>query len=173
MKGLAGLNLPLRTTDPTPPEDGLTIYSKNGIVYSIDPAGLVEVITNIGGGAGGGSNDHIDLSIDAAQDILAYKIITVNTSGDAVYASSDNLDHVNRILGIAKGSVQTGHKVHIRNKGLLSNSGWSWTPNQILYLGLNGDITANPNIGLFSNSIGFAVTNNIILVNISRSIIRG
>lgn len=174
MKTLAGLNIPERLTDPPAPSEGIIIYSKNGIIHSIDSTGIVEVLTNIGSSGGsGGSNDHVDLPFDAGQPILAYKVITLNNTGHAIYASSDNLNHVNKVLGVSKNAANTGHRITIRNTGLLTNIGWQWSAGQPLYLGLNGDITSSADTGLFSNNIGYAVTETTIFINIGRSIVRG
>lgn len=121
----------------------------------------------------GSPNDSVDIELTAGQDVLAYTVITTNLSGQAVPASADNLNHINRIIGVSQTSATTGQTTSVRKTGVLTNQGWNFTPNQLLYLGLNGDIVTNPNLGAFSTYIGYALTANKILINIGRSIVRG
>lgn len=120
-----------------------------------------------------GSSDHVSVNFVAAESILANKLITTDSTGKAVYASSDNLDDVSRVLGVSENSASANSTVTVRESGILSNSGWNFTPKQKLYLGLNGDIVTSPDTGLFTNSIGHALTQTKIFINIGRSIIRG
>lgn len=119
------------------------------------------------------SSPNSSLSFNSAETILAYKLITTNIDGLAIYASSDNFSSINKIIGVSKNSATVGGLVYVETSGLLTNTGWNWVPGQLLYLGLNGDITSSTNTGIFSNNIGYAVTSDSIFINIGRSIVRG
>ena len=173
MKSLSGINIPERLTDPSPPLEGIEIYSKNGLIYSIDSTGLIEVLTNTQSGGNGGSNDHVDISLDAGEVILANTVLTTNESGHVVTASSSNLLHVNKILGVSRNAGQVGHVIRTRVSGILTNTSWNFPPNSPLYLGINGEVTSDPNSGLFMNQIGHSLTETTIYINVGRSIVRG
>lgn len=134
------------------------------IVDNTDPKN--PVINAIGGGGSAVTYTKI-----AGQELNAYKILTTNALGRAIYASADNLAHVGKIIGISQTSANTGGIVIVQEDAEITNAGWNFAVGALLYLGLNGDIVTNQ-IGLFSNAIGYAVTSNTIKIRIGRSIIR-
>lgn len=120
-----------------------------------------------------GTPDHITIDFVSGDEVLAHKILTTDSLGRVIHASADNLDHISRIVGVVENAGSIGDTVGVRKSGVLSNIGWNFTPKQNLYLGLNGDIVTDPNQGLFSNYIGYALTQTQIFINIGRSVIRG
>lgn len=127
-----------------------------------------EMPTDIGAGDGGGST----FNAVAGVDIARYKILSSNGVGQAILASSDDITHVGRILGVADHSAQVGQTLKVKTIGELKNVTWNWTARHPLFLGLNGDFTQNPLTGTHTVQVGYAVNSTTILLNIGHPIIR-
>lgn len=107
----------------------------------------------------------------AAVNLNAYKIITTDSTGKAIYGDSGNLDHKGKILGVSLNSALTGSNINIITFGSITNTGWSFTPEQSLYVGLNGEISTIQ-VGLFSQYLGYAVTPTEIFIRLGKTIVR-
>jgi len=114
----------------------------------------------------------IPINFIAASSIIAFKLITTDETGKAVYADANNLSHVHSVFGVAATSAATGNNIIVKRSGIITNTGWTWTAKQFLYLGLNGDITPSQ-VGLICVSIGYAINATEILLNIQTGTIRG
>ena len=113
----------------------------------------------------------LPITFIAATNIIAYKLITTSSTGQAVYADANNLTHVHSVLGIATNAAQPGSSIEVKQTGIISNSGWNWIPKQFLYLGFNGDIITSQ-VGLICVSIGYAINSTEISLNINQGILR-
>lgn len=120
---------------------------------------------NIFGQQGGQSGDIFtaDTSLDA------YKAVTFLTNGNVAYASSNNINHHDKVIGV---TLNSGTTVTVQSKGIVDNPSWNWTPNQIVYLGLNGNLTSDPFSGSIVQQIGVAETATKIFVKIPAGIRR-
>ena len=107
----------------------------------------------------------------AAENIIAYKLVTTDDSGQAIYLSAADTDHVGSTVGIATISALAGNSVTIQESGLVTNAGWMWTPKSLLYVGLDGDITT-AQTGVFSQYVGYAVSATEILIRFGRPVRR-
>lgn len=118
------------------------------------------------GGGSGGATDSLDLVFNNA-NASAYKIVVLNANTQTILASSKNLNHINKVLGIRDSS---GNTVSF---GIITNNNWNWEPETTLYLGDSGDITTVSAVdgSLFSLSIGYAVANNKVLVRVGTPIV--
>lgn len=121
-------------------------------------------------GTGGGSGSPL-ISLVAATDLIAFKVLTSDATGKATYADAGTLAHAGRVIGVGTVASLTGGSVTIAEDGVLSNAGWAWSPGVPLYLGISGDIVTTQ-VGVFSVQIGYAITATSIQVNIGNSIIR-
>lgn len=104
----------------------------------------------------------------AVIETLSFKIVTAELE----YASSNNLNHVDRILGITTNSANIGNKIIIRLKGNIVNPTWDWDISKPVYLGLDGELTQIiPEEG-FIHKIGIASSSTKLFIHLnSRSII--
>lgn len=170
MKNVSGIEIPI-TTDESIPELGYgKIVARPEGFYRKDSDGNLHKLLE---DEDVPPSSQLDLPLVADENILAYKVVRANSLGKAVYASADNLSDANKVLGVAINSALTADTVNVRAEGFLENPYWNFTPNQNLFLGLNGEITSSPSIGAFSNTIGYALTTTKIFIKIGRSIIRG
>lgn len=108
----------------------------------------------------------------AAVPIIAYKALTTDDMGQVIYADAATATHGDQVLGISVTASLAGGMVMVQSMGSLTNTGWSWTPGQGVFLGLGGDLTQNPNVGAFCFSLGYAVTPTEIFIRLGRAIQR-
>lgn len=113
----------------------------------------------------------IPINFIAATNIIAFKLITTDELGKAIYADANNLDHVHAVFGVASTSAASGNSVTVKRSGIISNSGWAWIAKQPLYLGIGGDITPSQ-VGLICVSIGYAINATEISLNIQTGVTR-
>lgn len=107
----------------------------------------------------------------SGENINSFKLVK-NKNGLIYYASCDNIEDINRIIGVSITSSLINNELTYQLEGTIENMGFNFTPGSNLYLGLNGDIVENPNLGLFYNLIGYAETSNKIFLKIGRSILK-
>ena len=112
------------------------------------------------------------LPIRCAVDIIAYKAVTTNSSGELIYCDAATSAHYFKTCGITETSALTGANANVRYDGLLKNDGWSFTPELPVFLGLNGSITQDSEIGVFYLQLGYARTANEIYIDIKQPIMR-
>lgn len=117
-------------------------------------------------GGGGGSADE---TFTAETPIDAYKAVTVNSTGQAVLASSDNVAHQDRVVGI---TTTSGSVVTVKSSGSLTNAQWNWVVNNPVFLGLNGELTQQPFTGVITQQLGFAKTPTSIFVRVNHGVRR-
>lgn len=104
--------------------------------------------------------------------IVKYKVLTTDLSGRLIYASADNPDHVNRVIGISLEDKPLDALLKYQRFGKLYNSSWNWQPLQQLYLGIDGEIIANPSITGSVIYLGYAITNKEINLDIDQNLVR-
>jgi hypothetical protein len=88
---------------------------------------------------GGGS-----IRLTAGENLGGQRIVALGADGRAVYADYTNTAHASKVLGLTNSSVLENETVLILMAGEVSDSGWSWAPGVLLYLGANSLLTTNP-----------------------------
>lgn len=115
---------------------------------------------------------HLKLNVIAAQQILAYRAVTLDDEGFAVYANSDIPEHVGKVLGITmQAAPNVGDFIDVMTAGFLRNPGWNWETGKLVFLGLDGTLTQVP-IGRFTLSVGYASATDEIHIRIGRGVMR-
>lgn len=117
----------------------------------------------------GGKADGVDVRVPAKVALNAYQLIATDADGDAIYATSANPAHINRVLGV---STRAGLDIKVRSEGVVENPGWNWSPEALLWVGLDGVITEDPGTGAFTQAVGFAKTPTSIYVRLAKGVLR-
>lgn len=140
---------------------------------------ILEISSNVIPGRKGDKGDKGDIGFsgnideyEASTNIQQYKLLTTTNDGKVVYASSDNQLNINKILGMSRNSALSGDNVLVTYYGKVENPLWNLNVNLDVFLGLNGDITQDPFTGVFTQSIGYAVSPTTIYINIKHGILR-
>lgn len=164
-------------------EKSFWITLDDGREYQIDlPVSKARFISGGGGGGGltkaqadtlyapiGSTGD--SLALVAAEPILANKLVTTDSTGQVIYGDAGTLAHWNTIIGLSLNAAPIGGLVAIEDAGIVSNSGWSWTAGDPLFVGLVGDITT-AQVGVFSQTIGYAISATQVFLRLGRAVAR-
>jgi hypothetical protein len=108
----------------------------------------------------------------AGSSLNAFKLITKNPQGFLEYASSDNLFHANKIVGISTTSGIQDSIIQYQETGEVQNQGWNFNQGDFLFLGLQGELTT-VQTGLFSQWVGWVIQPNIIYLRVYPACVRG
>lgn len=87
-----------------------------------------------------------------AGEVLGGHRIVVDSLGSLYYASTTNLAHVNKVVGVTMNAVALGLSVAYVKDGLIVEPSWTWNTALPVYLGTNGLLTQTQN-----NTTGFTM----------------
>jgi hypothetical protein len=119
-----------------------------------------------------GPSGNINPSYTTSTSLSGHQVISLNSSGLAEYASCDNINYMSKIVGISTGAATSGSSITIQSGDVMDYNGWSWTPNQIIFLGLNGSLVSSvPVSAVFTQVMGIALSSTSILVGIQQPIV--
>ena len=76
----------------------------------------------------------------AAIALGGHRVVAI-VGNQATYADKDTSAHYATVRGITTGAVLIGNTATIQVQGPMSEPSWSWTPNEPIYLGSNGQLT--------------------------------
>lgn len=143
--------------------------------------GITQTVVRSGGsGSGGGFGGSVAptpapaerITLIAAQPIIAYKVVTTDDNGQGIYADASTRAHVDQVIGLAATAAGAGSAFEVIESGFVTNSGWSWTAGEPLFLGNSGDIVRNPTAGVFTLQVGYAKSSTEIYLRIGRGVLR-
>jgi hypothetical protein len=115
---------------------------------------------------GGGVAESLNVQFDNSTG-ATYKVVALNSTANTVLASASDITQVDKILGILDSSGETV------TFGSITNPSWTWTPEQSLYLGSNGDVvtTSTINGAAFSLKLGYAISATKAFIKIGTPIV--
>lgn len=99
------------------------------------------------------------------------RFVVSDGDGHVQYATSDDLTHAGKVLGITLGAAVAGDSISIQRVGEVEEAGWNWTLDQPVYLGTNGLATQTQPTSVFSLIVGFPITATKLFVSIREPII--
>ena len=108
----------------------------------------------------------------AGEQLLAYRLIKAGAYGKLYNASAGNINDQNVVIGMTLQAGSVNRQVTYQTMGVIVNGGWNWTPQQRIYLGVNGELTTNNDVGIIYQQIGVAITNNSMVLDIKSAIKR-
>jgi hypothetical protein len=119
---------------------------------------------NTGGGGGVAESLNVQFNNNTG---VAYKVVALNATANTVLASASDITQVDKILGILDSSGETV------TFGSITNPSWTWTAEQSLYLGSNGDVvtTSTINGAAFSLKLGYAISATKAFIKIGTPIV--
>lgn len=116
-----------------------------------------------GPGAPGGSL----LAATAAVSLSGHMAVVYNAAGQLLPASADQIFHALRLVGITTGAASTGAQATVQRQDVIEHSGWAWTVDQPVYLGLAGALVQTvPGSAVFGQVMGHALSPTRLLVAI-------
>jgi hypothetical protein len=110
-----------------------------------------------------GLNGSLDIiTLTAGTDLGGNRVVT----GAVEYADNTNLDTLTKAIGVTAGAAILGEPIHVISGGELEGF-FGLTPNQPVYLSVNGTVTQTLPVTGYIQRIGVAVTSTKIIINLS------
>lgn len=109
----------------------------------------------------------------AATDLSGHRVVTLDASGELVYADNTNSAHAHAPLWLTTGAATTGAATDVVASGDVTEPSWSWTPGPV-YLGGNGLLTQAPPSApgaAFLARVGYAADPTTVYVDPQPSIV--
>jgi hypothetical protein len=107
----------------------------------------------------------------AGENLGGHKLVILNNSEKALYASGSNVVHANKIIGITTGAASVNTQAEIQTYGELSEPSWSWDASKPLFAGLNGALTQAPPSSGFVQQVASVISSTKIFINIQPAIV--
>ncbi len=120
-------------------------------------------------GASGGSS----FDAPAAVAIGGHRIVLIDTSGKANYASNDTAAHRGRAIGLTLGAAEADESAFMKNFGEVTEPSWNWTAGLPVFLGTNGTLTQEIPVSpgaKFLMVVGFPISSTSMFLNFSEPI---
>lgn len=144
------------------PDTNLTI-DNNIINFNITEEKKQIEIYNTAIGAGGIGNS-VEQTYLAGENIGGHRAVIIQND-TVYYASSDDLTHRNRPMGISKNSASTGFNVTVVTFGEFLESSWNWTLGYPVFVGIDGVLVQTLDASsLFACVIALPLTDKKIFV---------
>jgi hypothetical protein len=107
------------------------------------------------------------LIVFSNNNAASYKVVAINANSETILASTLDATQANKVVGILNANTQTV------TLGTLTNPAWTWTPDQTLYLGSNGEIVTSSTIdgAQFSLKVGYALSATKVFVKIGTPVV--
>lgn len=125
-------------------------------------------IVLVSGGESGPAST-ISMVIPGLAAIPDYSVVTTDLDGSALLASSQDVNHGDRVLGV---KVTVDLTPVVLTFGPVSNPSWNWQTNKVVFLGVNGVVTQDPFTGQVVQALGYAISPTEIFVRVSHGIRR-
>ena len=149
----------------TPAADSASVvaaFSTANSALSIAQSAFAQANT----GGGSAATDSLNIVFNN-NNAASYKVVAVNANSETILASTLDATQANKVVGILNANTQTV------TLGTLSNPSWTWTPDQTLYLGSNGEIVTSSTIdgAQFSLKVGYALSATKVFVKIGTPVV--
>ena len=152
----------MQTTTAADSASVVAAFSTANSALSIAQSAFAQANTGGGGGVAESLNVQFSNSTGAT-----YKVVALDSTANTVLASASDITQVDKILGILDSSGETV------TFGSITNPSWTWTAEQSLYLGSNGDVvtTSTINGAAFSLKLGYAISATKAFIKIGTPIV--
>ena len=118
------------------------------------------------GGGGAGATESLNIVFPNLTG-SEHKLVVLNNNAQTIPATVLDVNHSNRVVGILDANDE------VVTFGAITNPSWTWTPEQSLYLGSNGDIVTTSTIdgATFSLKIGYAISATKAFIKIGTPVV--
>jgi hypothetical protein len=106
----------------------------------------------------------------AADAVSGHRVVYVTASGQCAYPDITQAAHVRALAGVTDAAASAGATVAVRQRGLISHSGWTWTPGELVFCGVGGVPTQTQPVP-HARAIGVATSATAIWLDLSPLIV--
>lgn len=119
-----------------------------------------------GGGGGGGTGSALDIiSCTAGEALGGQRVVYASGANDVSHASSSNVAHIGKIVGITVGAVVNGAVASVRNAGEMIDVSFAFVPGPV-YFNATGVLTQTQPVVGFIQQVAVAVSATKIVVGL-------
>jgi hypothetical protein len=94
------------------------------------------------------------------------RVVAFRSDGLVEHASNTTAGHQHLSVGVTTGAVSLGAVADVLSLGEMTEGSWSWTPGQLVFLGVNGLLTQTvPTAPSFLRVVGVAVTSTTLFIS--------
>lgn len=104
--------------------------------------------------------------LTAATALGSQRVVIVNNSGQAEYANTNQVLHINRVAGITRTAVSAGERVEILYEGEIYEAAWTWVLGVPIFFNSLGVLTQTAPTTGFRQTVGMPVSANRIAIAI-------
>lgn len=105
----------------------------------------------------------------APVSLSVHRVMIIDQNNSPGYADNNNVDHINRVVGVSVNSANAGGSLQIQQSGELTDPSFNLIPGPV-YVGSNGFITTDipdEQDAIFLQQIGIATSATTIVINIA------
>jgi hypothetical protein len=103
--------------------------------------------------------------------LSGHRLVTVNGSGELIYADNTTASHATKVLGLTLGAASIGAATNVKTYGEVTEPSWTWTMDSPIYLGANGVLTQTAPATGFILIVGFPLSATTIFLDTQGPII--
>lgn len=103
----------------------------------------------------------------AGSNISGHKVVGLDQDGTLFTPSTLQRSHMGSVVGITVNATSQGQLATVKSDGSISHAGWSWTPNEPVFLGDEGTLTqVTPPGATWLQVVGWARSATLMVVSL-------
>lgn len=107
----------------------------------------------------------------AAVALGGHRVVTLNSSGEAIYADNTNIAHIDKVLGVTTHAVDSGDEVAIQTYGELEEASFAWTvATPAVFLVANGLMSHTAPTTGFVRKVGFVTEADTLFIDLGEPV---
>lgn len=144
------------------------------IVHAAPPQPTGPIVIPVVGQQGPPGVDSNTITRTTAYALSGHRAVTADDAGLAIYATSDDLDHVSRPVWLTTGAWDAAVLAALTTEGDVTEPSWNWTPGLPIWLGINGVLTQSiPGGAVFVREVAEVVDSQTIQFKPQLPIVKG
>jgi hypothetical protein len=97
--------------------------------------------------------------------LSGHTLVVVDANGLLAAADATDPEHVGRLTGMVENAYSAGAPAAVVAGGIVNHAGWTFTPQALLYAGVNGQLTQTlPPGASWAQTVGYALTATRVLL---------
>ena len=100
------------------------------------------------------STGTLDVTIIAQEVVNAFRAITY----DGYFCQTSDITSLSKYAGVTRMATVIGDPINVVRDGLMTEAGWTWTPDQPIFIGNDGVLVQTPVSGQPIRRIGWAIS---------------
>lgn len=147
----------------------LVVVERERAVGSVQVRQQAVQVTSPGPQGPAGAPGGTSVPMTASATVGGHRIVRSTGAGLVAHATNVTEAHGDDVVGMTLGAATAGTAVAVQRSGSVSFNGWSWTPLEPVFLGVDGLLTQTPPVAeagaAFALCIGHAEAPDRVFLN--------